>query len=264
MVPHTPSYTHIHTVTCTHTIHTHSHTLSRVHTNFHPSPLEPGSLSTTGSPWPCWLPAELPGKSRPPTISPSVLPLTVPAGQSPGRRRAGLSALCGNVLSPALVHHACSVASVMSNSVTPWTAAHQAPLSMRFSRQEYWSGLPCPPPENLLDPGIEPAFPVSPALPGRFLTTSAHLGSPTLVQRPSRSLTFWNALPEQRADQILSVSSLQSPGGRGEGLQPRMAWGGESYLLLTAPDAEPWAAHERGGPHQPLAAGPGQLHQCAE
>ena len=44
---------------------------------------------------------------------------------------------------------------------TPWTIAHQAPLSMGFSRQEYWSGLPCPPPGDLPDPGIEP---MSPAL----------------------------------------------------------------------------------------------------
>ena len=45
----------------------------------------------------------------------------------------------------------------------PWTVARQAPLSMGFSRQEYWSGLPCPPPRDLPDPGIEPA---SPALAG--------------------------------------------------------------------------------------------------
>ena len=38
----------------------------------------------------------------------------------------------------------------------PWTVARQAPLSMGFSRQEYWSGLPCPPPGDLLNPGIEP------------------------------------------------------------------------------------------------------------
>ena len=48
---------------------------------------------------------------------------------------------------------------------TPWTVAHQAPLSLGFSRQEYWSGLPCPP------PGIEPVSLVSPALAGRFFTT---------------------------------------------------------------------------------------------
>ena len=46
--------------------------------------------------------------------------------------------------------------SVMFDSVTPWTVAHQAPLSMDFSRQEYWSGLPCPPPGDLPDPGIKP------------------------------------------------------------------------------------------------------------
>ena len=47
---------------------------------------------------------------------------------------------------------------------TPCTVARQAPLSMGFSRQEYWSGLPSPSPGYLPNPGIEPAFPVSPAL----------------------------------------------------------------------------------------------------
>ena len=51
--------------------------------------------------------------------------------------------------------------------MTPWTVACQAPLSMGFSRQEYWSGLPCPPPGDLPDPGIEP---VTPALAGGFFT----------------------------------------------------------------------------------------------
>ena len=58
--------------------------------------------------------------------------------------------------------------SVMSDSfVTPWTVACQAPLSMGFSRQESWSGLPFPSPGDLLDPGIEP---MSPALAGGFFT----------------------------------------------------------------------------------------------
>ena len=43
--------------------------------------------------------------------------------------------------------------------VTPWTVAHQAPTSMGFSRQEYWSGLPFPSPGDLPDPGIEPRSP---------------------------------------------------------------------------------------------------------
>ena len=44
--------------------------------------------------------------------------------------------------------------------VIPWITAHQTPLSMEFSRQEYWSGLPCPSPGDLPDPGIEPGCPV--------------------------------------------------------------------------------------------------------
>ena len=44
----------------------------------------------------------------------------------------------------------------MSNSVAPWTVAHQVPLSMEFSRQEYWNVLPFPSPEDLPDPRIEP------------------------------------------------------------------------------------------------------------
>ena len=55
--------------------------------------------------------------------------------------------------------------------VTPWTVAHQAPLSIWFSREEYWSGLPCPPPGNLPDPGINSKSLMSPALPGRFFTS---------------------------------------------------------------------------------------------
>ena len=54
---------------------------------------------------------------------------------------------------------------------TPWTVACQAPLSMEFSRQEYWSGLPFPSPGDLPDPEIEPASLVSLALAGRFFTT---------------------------------------------------------------------------------------------
>ena len=56
---------------------------------------------------------------------------------------------------------------------TLWTIAHQAPLSMGFSRQEYWSGLPCPPPGSLPNPGMEPRSFLSPALAGRLFTTSA-------------------------------------------------------------------------------------------
>ena len=54
---------------------------------------------------------------------------------------------------------------------TLWTVVHQAPLSMGFPRQEYGSGLSVPPPDDLLDVGIEPMSPTSPALAGKFFTT---------------------------------------------------------------------------------------------
>ena len=56
--------------------------------------------------------------------------------------------------------------------VTPWTVAHQASLSMEFSRQEYWNGLPLPAPGDLPYPGIKPESPPSPELAGEFFTTS--------------------------------------------------------------------------------------------
>ena len=62
--------------------------------------------------------------------------------------------------------------SAVSNSVTLWTGAQQAPLSMGFSRQEYWSGLPFPSPGDLPNPRTEPKSLRSPALAGWFFTTS--------------------------------------------------------------------------------------------
>ena len=60
--------------------------------------------------------------------------------------------------------------------MTPWTVAHQAPLSMEFSRQEYWSGLPFPFPGDLPDSGVEPA---SPTLQAESLLMS-HWGGPNI------------------------------------------------------------------------------------
>ena len=66
-------------------------------------------------------------------------------------------------------------------SVTPRTVAHQAPLSMGFFRQDHWSGVPFPSSRGFLDPGIEPASPVSPALAGGCFTTE-----------PPQSMAFKN------------------------------------------------------------------------
>ena len=76
----------------------------------------------------------------------------------------------------------CEVGSVISDSSTLWTITHQAPLSMQFFRQEYWSGLPCPPPGDLPDPGIKPASLMSPALAGRFFTIRATWEAPISYQ----------------------------------------------------------------------------------
>ena len=71
--------------------------------------------------------------------------------------------------------------SVVSDSLQPhWSVALQAPLSVGFPRQEYWSRLPFPLPEGLPDPGMEPASLVSPVLAGRLFTT-APLGKPWTV-----------------------------------------------------------------------------------
>ena len=71
--------------------------------------------------------------------------------------------------------------------VTLQTLAHQAPLSIGFSRQEYWTGLPWPPPGNLPDTGIEPMSLASTALGGRYLPAEL-LGKPWFLRR-HRDLT---------------------------------------------------------------------------
>ena len=70
--------------------------------------------------------------------------------------------------------------------MTTWTVAHQAPLSMGFSRQGYWCGLPCPPPADISDPGTKPVSLESPTLAGVFFTTSAtwHLTAVLLPGKP--------------------------------------------------------------------------------
>ena len=74
------------------------------------------------------------------------------------------------------IHVCCAVLSCFNHVqlfATLWTVAHQAPLSMGFSRQEHWSGLPCPPPGALPDPGMEPGSLTPPALAGGVFTTNA-------------------------------------------------------------------------------------------
>ena len=70
--------------------------------------------------------------------------------------------------------------------VTLWTLVLQAPLFMGFSRQEYWSGFPCPPPGDLSNPGIKIVFLTSVALAGGFFTTSATCHLHKWLQRTNR------------------------------------------------------------------------------
>ena len=67
-------------------------------------------------------------------------------------------------------------------------------LSTGFSRQEYWSGLPCPPPGDLPDPGIEPESPMSPALAGGFFTTGATWEAQISDSTWHLSFSFWLTL----------------------------------------------------------------------
>ena len=78
---------------------------------------------------------------------------------------------------------------------TLWTVAHQAPLSMGFSRQEYWNRLSRRPPGDLPDPGIEPTSFTPPASAAGFFTTSATCGPLTILPQqvdPMTSKRFWN------------------------------------------------------------------------
>ena len=75
-------------------------------------------------------------------------------------------------VTPFLIVVACLCAKSLQSCLTPWTAAHQVPLSVRLSRQEYWSGLPFPPPGDLPDPGTELESLMSSALADRVFTTS--------------------------------------------------------------------------------------------
>ena len=110
---------------------------------------------------------------------------------------------------------------------TPWTVAHQAPLSMGFSRQEYWSGLPRPPPGNLPDPGIEPESLMSHALAGGLFTTSATWEAQSQTGAP----TYFSIHVELRwvlssATATPSLQSQQKPTGR-ISLTPTGAPGGQ-------------------------------------
>ena len=89
-------------------------------------------------------------------------------------------------ISPTVCVHVKSLQSCLT-LCHPMDLVRQAPLSMGFSRQEYWSGLPCPSPGDLADPGVKPSSLKSPALAGGFFTTSDTWEAPS----PTEGLTNW-------------------------------------------------------------------------
>ena len=95
---------------------------------------------------------------------------------------------------------------------TWWTVAHKTPLSMGFSRQEYWSGLPCLPLGDLPDPGIEPTSLTSPALAERFFTTqfsSVAQLCPTLCY-PMNCSAHQASLSITNSRSLLKLMSIES------------------------------------------------------
>ena len=92
----------------------------------------------------------------------------------------------------------------------PRTIDCKAPPPKEFSRQEYWSGLPCPPPGNLSDPGIEPISFMSPALAGRFFTTSTTWESPICLLH-EHLLSTYCASDTVSDDRNTAKSNKQNP-----------------------------------------------------
>ena len=105
--------------------------------------------------------------------------------------------------------------------MTPWTVAHQAPLSMGISRQESWSGLPCPSPGDLPNPGSKTASLTSPALAGGFFTTSATWQAPKYD------------LPKNKCKIILREEILKSY-NEGNRIIQRLPWTSPSLRNKTA------------------------------
>ena len=105
--------------------------------------------------------------------------------------------------------------SVVSDSVIPWAVARQAPLSMGFPRQEYWSGLPFRIPGGLLDPGIKPKSLASPALAGGFFTTAPpgkpYSGEIHVPLRKSSGITVHNLKKQLQKRTLLMYPDVFLP-----------------------------------------------------
>ena len=134
---------------------------------------------------------------------------------------------------------------------TPWIVARQDPLSTGFSRQEYWSGLPCPPPGDLPDPGIELVSPVAPALQADSLPLS-HRGAPEQWWEVPFSHGLWSHL-SNLGTKVPSWGSLPPQRSPAPTSGPQSGQGGPLW-------PPPGIAGHRGGagplPYRPAPANP--------
>ena len=124
--------------------------------------------------------------------------------------------------------HLCAcVLSHVQLFVTPCTVAHQAPLSMGFFRQEYWNGLPCPPPGDLPDPGIKPISPASPAVQAdSLLLSQTHLDANQI--KGEIHIRIFTAQTTQRT--ASRERGMNTPALRGQSL-PWGRWGLQELCL---------------------------------
>ena len=126
--------------------------------------------------------------------------------------------------------------------MTLWTIACQVPLSMEFSRQEYWSEFPCPPPEDLPDLGIKPGSLISPALADGFFTTSTTWEALVIALDPLKYyclcvlfvvvVYFKDSLPVGWDSQVTLVKTPANAGDLGSIPRSRRSPGGGNDNLL--------------------------------
>ena len=133
--------------------------------------------------------------------------------------------------------------------VTPRTVAHQAPLSMGFSRPEYWSGLPCPPPGDLPTPGIKPRSPTLQAGPLPFEPPEISLKYLLirLSQEPRHCQLHHHAasaqLPDPTAKPICFILKLATPWHKqllSIGLLSNSMWATQTFRFLNEIQIQQW------------------------
>ena len=142
--------------------------------------------------------------------------------------------------------------------VTPRTVAHQVPLSLAFFRQESWSGLPCPPPGDLPDPGFQPASPVSPAKQVDSLPASPSLMYQIRLDQISRSVMSASLRPHESQHARPPCPSL-TPGVHSDS-HPSSQW---CHPAISS-SVVPFSSAPKASQHQSLFQWVNSLHEVAK